>query len=183
MRYLYLIIAFVLFSCNACQEPEARKPVSVKSGSTYSKSAERTKKLLEKENQLIDNYIKIDSLNSYKQSQHGFSYAYIKQDTTTNVTPFFGNKVVFKYHITDLNNNPIYTEEELGIQSYRVDQQNIMNGLRKGLKLMRVNETIKCVFPSQIAYGYKGDRNKIKPNTPIVCTITLNEILTLNEKK
>ena len=54
MRYLYLIAAFVLFSCNACQKPEARKPVSVKTGSTYSKSAERTKKLLEEENKLID---------------------------------------------------------------------------------------------------------------------------------
>lgn len=183
MRYLYLIVAFILFSCNACQKPKARKPVSVKSSSTYSKSAERTKKLLEKENELIDNYIKTDSLHTYVQSQHGFNYAYIKRDSTTINTPVFGNRVIFKYNVTDLNNITIYSEDELGIQSYRVDQQNIMNGLRKGLKLMHTNETIKCIFPSQIAYGYKGDRNKIKPNTPIVCTITLNEILTLNDKK
>lgn len=183
MRYIYLLFVFLLFSCNACKEPEARKPVSVKSGSFLSESVERTKKLLAKENDLIKAYIKKDTLNSYLNSNNGFWYSYTKQDSTTTATPVFGTRVSFQYNIKDLSNNIIYSYDEIGTQSYQVDQENIIDGLRKGLKLMRINETIKCIFPSQIAYGYKGDRNKINPNTPLVCTITLNKIVTTKEKK
>ncbi|MDC0957872.1 gliding motility-associated peptidyl-prolyl isomerase GldI, partial [Flavobacteriaceae bacterium] len=33
-----------------------------------------------------------------------------------------------------------------------------------------------CLFPSQKAFGFYGDDNKIGPNTPLICSITLNLI-------
>jgi len=183
MRYLYLFIALSLLSCNACKEPEPRKPISKKSGSSYKESAERTKKLLMVENELINMYIEKDSSHNYINSNSGFKYAYIKKDSSISHKPLFGNKVLYKYQITNLNNNIIYSEEELGLKTYQIDQENLPEGLRQALKLMRTNETIKCVFPSQLAYGYKGDRKRILPNTPIICIITLLEILTTKEKQ
>ena len=109
-------------------------------------------------------------------------YTYIVVDSSTTKTPAFGNKVLYTYSIEDLNGNTIYSKDEIGNKTYRVDQQNLMEGLRQTLKLMRSNETVKCVLPSQLAYGYKGDRQKINPNTPLVCNVTLYEILTTKEK-
>ena len=69
MRYLYILVALLILSCNACKEPEARKPISKKSGNYLKESIERTKKLLEKENSLIEAYIKNDSVNNYISSK------------------------------------------------------------------------------------------------------------------
>jgi FKBP-type peptidyl-prolyl cis-trans isomerase len=48
-------------------------------------------------------------------------------------------------------------------------------GLRDGIKLMRKNEKVTFLFPSHMAYGYRGDTKRIKTNQPIICTVTLND--------
>lgn len=179
MKYLYIfIISCVL--CIACKEPQARKPVSVKTGTNFlENSVERTKKRLEAENNLITNYIKQDSVNTYFNTNNGFWYTYIKKDSTQTTTPNFGDKVVYTYSVSDINNNNIYARDEIGEQSCYIDQEDeIIEGLRQGLKYLKLNEEIKFIFPSQLAYGYRGDGNKIKVNTPIICNVLLKEITT-----
>ena len=58
-----------------------------------------------------------------------------------------------------------------------MDQEILFTGLREGLKLMKPSEIITFIFPSQIAYGYYGDDNKIGTNIPIVCEVTLNTLI------
>lgn len=57
-----------------------------------------------------------------------------------------------------------------------MDQQELFTGLREGLKLMKSGETVTFIFPSQKAYGYYGDQNKIGSNLPIICEVTVNSI-------
>jgi len=57
-----------------------------------------------------------------------------------------------------------------------MDQEEIFSGLREGLKLMKAGETITFLFPSDKAYGYYGDENKIGANISIICTVTINSI-------
>jgi len=61
-----------------------------------------------------------------------------------------------------------------------MDKQELFTGLREGLKLMKAGETATFIFPSQKAYGYYGDENKITHNTPIICEVTVNSITTQN---
>ena len=70
----------------------------------------------------------------------------------------------------------IYTKDELKPQEYFVDKENIMMGLRDGIKLMKKGETITFLFPSHMAYGYHGDNEKIGSNEPLICTVTINDI-------
>lgn len=179
MKYLHLFI-ILFFTLIACKEPQARKPVSVKTGTNFlENSVERTKKRLKAENNLITNYIKQDSSNNYFNTNNGFWYTYIKKDSTQTTLPNFGDKVTYSYSVTDLNNNSIYTSNEIGDQICYIDQEDdIIEGLRQGLKYLKKNEEIKFIFPSQLAYGYRGDGNKINVNTPIVCTVLLKEITT-----
>ena len=58
------------------------------------------------------------------------------------MTPKKGDVAYFDYEINDLYNNVIYTELELRPQTYFVDEQDIMMGLRYGIKLMRKNEKV-----------------------------------------
>jgi FKBP-type peptidyl-prolyl cis-trans isomerase len=62
-----------------------------------------------------------------------------------------------------------------------VDKQNILMGLRHGIKLMKKSEKVTFLFPSHMAYGYHGDDRRIGTNEPIICTVTLNDIK--NENK
>jgi gliding motility-associated peptidyl-prolyl isomerase len=81
----------------------------------------------------------------------------------------------FDYELNDIYGNVIYTALELRPQEYLVDKQEIMTGLRHGIKLMRKNEKVTFLFPSHVGYGYLGDKNRIGPNVPLKCTVTLTD--------
>ena len=78
----------------------------------------------------------------------------------------------------DLDGNTILSEEEIGPQGLRVDQTNqeLISGLRDGLKLMQVGETVTFLLPSYKAYGYYGIEEKLGSNIPIKSTVTLTSI-------
>ena len=66
--------------------------------------------------------------------------------------------------------------EELKPQTYYVDKENIMIGLRHGIKLMHKGDKVKFYFTSHLAYGYHGDNDKIGTNQPIICIVSLTDI-------
>jgi len=170
--YLLLMVLCAL----ACKTPEARKPVASKSGSFIQESVKRNKKLVAKEEKRISDIIKRDTTNNYISSSNGFWYYYNNQNIEDTLTPNFGDLVEFEYDISTLEGTPIYTKKEIGHREYIVDKENIFNGLRQGLKLMKEGETVTFLFPSHKAFGYYGDLDKIGRNVPIRSTITLNTI-------
>ena len=106
-------------------------------------------------------------------SSFGFWYYYNKKQESNKNYPKFGDQIQYKYNVKTLENKLIYSEEELSIQNYFIDQQELFSGLRQGLKLMKQGEVVTFIFPSQIAYGYYGDNNKIGRNQPLICKVTL----------
>ena len=80
----------------------------------------------------------------------------------------------FDYEIKDLKGAIIYSKEELKPKTYYVDKEDIIIGLRNGIKLMKKNETVTFLFPSHKAFGYHGDDKKIQPNQPLQITVTLH---------
>ncbi|MDT0557190.1 gliding motility-associated peptidyl-prolyl isomerase GldI [Ichthyenterobacterium sp. W332] len=168
-----LIIALIMVSC---KPPEARLPISVSSGSFIQESAERNKKLNEKERSYIKQLIDKDTEHNYIASESGFWYYYHTRIEADSIQPSFGDLIQFKYNVKDLDGREIYSENEIGVQQYTMDQEELFTGLREGLKLMKPSETVIFIFPSQKAYGYYGDTNKIGTNIPLVCKVTLNSI-------
>lgn len=161
----------------SCQTPEARKPITVKSGSFINQSISRNKKLYEKEKAQIINVIENDTLSKFTASESGFWYAYnTKIESDSLKTPEFGDIINYNYNISNLNGTVIYTKEQLKTRNYAMDQSELFTGLREGLKLMKAGETVTFIFPSQKAYGYYGDENKIGTNTPIITEVTVNSI-------
>ncbi len=172
LKYSLIIIAFVLFSCK--KEQEARRPISQATGSFMKKSIERNKILVKSEEERLDSIIKSQPKNKYYSSKKGFWYTYKTQNTLDSLTPKRGDLAVFNYEVKDLKGKIIYSEAELKSKTYLVDKQNIMAGLREGIKLMRKNEKVVFLFPSHVAYGYHGDNNKIGTNQPLICTVKLH---------
>ena len=165
---------FVLFS--SCKQPqEARRPISQASGSFMKKSVARNKKLVANEETQIQDVIKSNPNMKYLASKKGYWYSYETRNEIDTLTPKKGDVAFFDYEIKDLKGNMIYSELELRPQIYYVDKQNIMMGLRDGIKLMRKNEKVNFLFPSHMGYGYHGDDKRIGTNQPLLCTVTLRD--------
>lgn len=172
-KILILIGTSLLISCS---QQQARKPISQSSGTFINESIERNKVLIAEEEDKIDKFIKKDSLNEYITSPKGYWYSYNTKIEEATKTPVRGDIAYFEYEIKSLNGTIIYTKEELKPQTYYVDKENILMGLRDGIKIMKKGEEITFLFPSHSGFGYHGDNNKIGTNEPLLCTVKLNDI-------
>lgn len=171
----YIAIAFFLsLLVSGCkQHQEVRRPISRTSGTFMKKSAERNKKLVASEEDQIKAIMKNNPTVEYFTSSKGYWYSYQTMNEVDTLSPKRGDIAFFDYEIKDVDGNIIYSELELGPQTYYVDKQEIMMGLRDGIKLMHKNETVNFLFPSHMGYGYHGDNKKIGVNQPLLCTVTL----------
>lgn len=179
MKYLMLLAGLLLFSCKS---PEARRPVTQKSGSYINEAVERNRKIVAEEEAQIQKIIENDSTREYISSPNGFWYYYNKQDTTSTKTPEFGDVVEFDYSLQTLDGRNIYTDEEIAPRTYTMDQEQLFSGLRQGLKLMKEGETVTFLFPSHKAFGYYGDKKRIGKDVPVISRVTLNNITEANEE-
>ena len=153
-------------------------PESVHSGSFLKESAERNRKLNEMEREQIENLINSNPDKDYIASESGFWYYYNNQLKSDTVQPQFGDILDFDYNVSNIAGTEIYPEEN---KTYVMDKEELFTGLREGLKLMKPTESVTFVFPSQKAYGYYGDENKIGTNIPLICEVTLNTITQRND--
>ena len=177
MKNLLLIITLLLL-CFSCKSPEARIPESVQSGSFLKESAERSKKLNALERNQIENIIKNNPNADYIASKSGFWYAYDTKIENDTIQPQFGDTIDFDYNVSDIKGSEIYAMQN---KTYIMDKEELFTGLREGLKLLKPTETATFIFPSQKAFGYYGDDNKIGTNIPLICEVTLNTIIKKND--
>jgi len=175
-KALFFLTSLIFLIALGCKTPEARRPVTVKSGSFIDESINRNKQLAEKEEARIQKIIKEDSSNQYITSKGGFWYYYQTKDTSSTYTPKFGDEVIFSYNVKDLSGNMIYTQKEIDTVSYLIDKEELFMGLREGLKLLKEGEKATFLFPSYQAYGYYGDDHKIGTNIPLITEVTLHKI-------
>ena len=179
---ILLIVFFSGILLSSCKQPqEARKPISHSSGSFMKQSIARNKKIIAGEEEQIKAIIKSDTAKKYIASKKGYWYYYESRNLTDSITPKKGDIAFFDYEIKNLEGKIIYSKEELEPQIYRVDKQNIMMGLRDGIKLMRKKEKVRFLFTSHMGYGFHGDNNKIGTNQPLFCTVTLNNFMPESE--
>ena len=179
---ILLIVFFSGILLSSCkQTQEARKPVSHSSGSFMKQSIARNKKIIAGEEDQIKAIIKSDKSKQYIASKKGYWYYYESRNLKDTITPTEGDIAFFDYEVKDLKGNIIYSKEELEPQVYKVDKQNIMMGLRDGIKLMRKKERVRFLFTSHMGYGYHGDNNKIGTNQPLFCTVTLRDFMSESE--
>ncbi len=176
-RFLILLIALISF--NSCKELEARRPITKSSGSYTNQSIERNKDLISAEEKKIKEYIQRDSLNTYLSSNDGFWYTYTNKDSlNSTITPLVGDLAQFTYHLKNLQGHTLVSKEEVGIVITKIDQSNqeLISGIRDGLKIMKEGESIVFLFPSHKGYGYYGFEEKINSNTILACELTLLNI-------
>ncbi|NNE76932.1 MAG: gliding motility-associated peptidyl-prolyl isomerase GldI, partial [Pricia sp.] len=156
--------------------PEPRRPVKVKSGSFFKESVERSKQLLASEEKKIQEIIKNDTAHEYTHSASGSWYHYNVKIDETEYLPQPDDLVTLTYNIVDLENDTLYSKDDIGVLTYKVDKQELFPGLRNSVKLLKEGETATFLFPSSMVYGYHGDNKKIGINVPVKSTLSILKI-------
>lgn len=170
---LLLVLVASFFSC---AHPKPRKPIARTGRLDMSESIAFNKKLFELETKAFKAIMERDTTHTYIDSKRGFWYAYDLQVKGDSITPIKGDEVIFSYDVKAIDSEVIYTREELGDKIYRVDQQDFMQGIQEGIKIMKVDEKVIFLLPSQKGYGVYGDENKIGANMPLIVYLELKEI-------
>jgi len=160
-----------------CGGPEPRKPVQVKSGQFFKESIARSQELLAKEQKLIQKMIATDSTNSYIASDNGFWYTYEKKNDNSTYQLKTDDEVLLSYNLMNLNGDTIYNKEAIGPVLHAIDKSKLFPGLRNAVKVLKEGEIATFVFPSALAFGYKGDNDRIGPATPIKSSLELVRII------
>ncbi|MEN8790124.1 MAG: gliding motility-associated peptidyl-prolyl isomerase GldI [Flavobacteriaceae bacterium] len=174
MRNIPYIILGLLFAY--CGGPEARKPVEVKTGSFIKQSVERNRELLASEEKLINSLITADSTREFISTDFGAWYSYQLQVPTRGYLPVENDLVTMTYDILSLQNDTLYSQDEIGSIEYLVDREELFPGLRMGVKLLQKGETATFLLPSHLGFGYHGDDKRIGPNIPLKSTVTIIDI-------
>jgi gliding motility-associated peptidyl-prolyl isomerase len=175
MKTSFLLLLSIVFLIS-CAHPKPRKPITHTGRVDMSESIAFNKRLFQLEKEAFERIMQQDSIHTYINSKYGFWYAYEVENTQDTIKPVTGDRVVFSYDVTGIDGQVIYTKEELGNKTYLVDQQDFMQGIQEGIKFMNVNEKVIFLLPSQKAYAYYGDENKIGTNTPLIVNVELLEI-------
>lgn len=175
LKFPFLFLLTIAFlSCNNTSEP--RKPITSQKINIMANSIERNTQIVQSEQELLEQYIIQDTLNVYNHNNQGFWYTYNKRQLLDSIQAKTGQTISFTYQVATLTDSLIYSVQEIGHQQYIVDKQELLPILRHSLKLMKMNEKIKILTPSTLAYGFAGDNNKINKNQPLILTIELLNI-------
>lgn len=174
MKYSYLILLFLVMI--SCSTPEARRPISYTKTQTLASATEQLKKINKIEEAKVLAYIKRDSLHTYLTSPNGYWFQYLEKKEGEEITLKKGMIATLSYEIRNLNDQIIYSKEELGAKEYTIDKEDFIPALQSGIKTMKIGETIKFVIPSHQAFGVVGDDNRIGINQSIISIVTLINI-------
>jgi FKBP-type peptidyl-prolyl cis-trans isomerase len=162
-EFLFCLLIF----CSCTEEKEQPKPVQW----DINKSTEMNKEMAVEESINIDLYFAQHENWEVKQTGTGLRYVILKK--TDGAIPKPGMDAKTQYKISLLDGTEVYKTAPDELDIFRVDKSEMESGIHEGIKLMRVGEKAKLVFPSHLAHGLIGDLGKIPPLSPLVVDIEL----------
>ncbi|MHC5201212.1 FKBP-type peptidyl-prolyl cis-trans isomerase [Myroides sp. LJL119] len=172
-----LLVLIGIISLSSCQEKQpARSAITQNSNSVLGSSIHRNAELTQEQQDLFLQYIQDRPKEKYNHNQKGFYYTYLHRELRDSITAEPGDIVTYSYQISDLQDQTIYSFEQIATQTAQIDKQDLLPIIRQGLKILKQNEVIKILAPSELAYSYLGDTNKISKNQPLIFTIELKSI-------
>ena len=176
MKMLRSLPLILLAGLTACDDPEPRRPVQGKTDRFIEESVIRNRQLLAQEETRIKEIIEKDTLHEYLNSGSGFWYYYETKNDTGSGSIAENDAVTLSYMLASLNNDTLYSADDIGVLQVRVDKEALFPGLREGIKLLKSGEKATFLFPSALGYGYPGDQDRIGTNVPLKCSVSIIQV-------
>lgn len=123
----------------------------------------------EEEEYYIQQYLKRRPNWEMIETGTGLRYMIYSQGDGDSAVRGFYAKV--NYKVSLLTDEILYSSEDIGSTSFKIDHSEVESGLQEGIKRMRVGDKGIFIIPSHLAHGLIGDMNKIPPLETIVMDI------------
>lgn len=173
---LFRILILMLLGFAACKDPEPRRPVQGATDRFIEESVIRNRQLLAQEETRIKEIMAWDTLHTYQSSGSGFWYYYETKNDEGSESIEVNDAVTLSYMLASLDNDTIYSADDIGVVQVRVDKEALFPGLREGIKLLKSGEKATFLFPSAMGYGYPGDQDRIGTNVPLKCSVSIIDV-------
>lgn len=157
----------LLILCSCTEEVKPPKPIDW----NMEKSSKMNKELAIEQDLDIDLYFSQHENWDVQVTGTGLRIVILKK--TDGEFPKAGMNARTQYKVSLLDGTEVYKTESDEEDVFPIDKSDLESGIHEGIKLMRVGEKAKLVFPSYLAHGLVGDMDKIPPLSPLVVDIEL----------
>lgn len=123
--------------------------------------------------QELDIRVYLSQNEKWKVEETGSGLRYIRLKSTDGEAVQPGMEAKVEYSVSLLDGTKCYETPSDEYDVFKVDNSDVESGIHEGIKLMRVGEKMKLVFPSHLAHGLVGDMDKVPPLSPLVVDIEL----------
>jgi FKBP-type peptidyl-prolyl cis-trans isomerase len=158
--FVFLII-LMLFSCNETEEEQISW--------TKDQSIDLNASWAEDEEFYIQQYLK--RRPNWKMEETGTGLRYMIYEHGDGDSAIRGYYAKVDYKISLLTEEVLYSSDEIGSTTFKIDQSEVETGLQEGIKKMRVGDKGVFIIPSHLAHGLLGDMKKIPPLETILMDI------------
>ena len=162
----------VLLVCLACKKQEAFAPIGgEKKVTDLDVSKERNKIRNAQERKFIEDWIVKSKQTFYSTTENYWSSIDFSNRKMVNQTKLFS----YEYELFDFNNEKIYPQKTIKDQVYPVKEREVL-AVEDALMHLNKGEEATLLVPSVLAFGSKGDENKIPNDLPIIIKLKVNDI-------
>jgi len=162
-----LISTLLLTSMLSCRSGPEQKNLP---GPGKKEMADLNRYLVQKDRERIENYIERRDLKM-SESPTGLWYQIKSEGIGDYLTD--NERVVMEYNCSLLDGTTCYSSEESGPEEVVVGRSEITAGLNQGLRMLKPGGEAIFIIPPYLAYGLKGDGNKIPARSVIVYEIRI----------
>lgn len=126
---------------------------------------ELNRQMIADEMSAIENYI---NEQPYKVSKSDEGYWYYIIDNGNGKPINRNDRVCLDYNVELLDGSLCYSSDTDGNKCFSVGQRQVEKGLDEAITDLYDKSEAVIILPSYLAHGATGDRNRIKPFTPII---------------
>lgn len=158
------LLLTLVFSCRQVPEQKSRQMPGKK------EMVDLNRYLVQKDRERIENYIERRDLKM-TESPTGLWY-HIRSEGSGNYLAD-NERIVMEYDCSLLDGTICYSSEESGPEEVIIGRSEMAAGLNQGLKMLKPGGEAVFIIPPYMAYGLKGDGNKIPARSIIVYEIRI----------
>lgn len=168
-----LFISFALILCAACKHSQDINTKDNKAQWDKQSMESLNRYMIAKDRERILNYIERKDL-SMEENQMGIWYSI--ENEGENVKIKDNDRVIIEYECSLLDGSLCYSSEDDGYKIITVGKNEFGAGLDYGLKMLGRGGEALFIVPSFMAFGLKGDGNKIPSRSVLVFSVKARDV-------
>jgi FKBP-type peptidyl-prolyl cis-trans isomerase len=177
-NFLFIIfLPFVIISCNDINKKQGKEvvPYSTIKNENKEELIEWNKRIFEADMNLVKKFIERRQWDMEISETGLFWQIYNKTDGENAA---MGKVAEFKYKISLLSGEVLYTSDEYGNRELYLGRNQEEAGVNEGICKMKVGEKARFILLPHLAFGVAGDGNKIPVYSTLVYEIELISLKT-----